>query len=382
MPTSAGFLTSAALRREALVTAPTWPAAAPAAANVRLPLLSADIDERPVWQSHARQTPEGGRQAGSPTGLICSGPMTLYGVYNRLAPIWAMALGRMAKRLGGTDNPETLASGAYRHTMEIDPQLHAHAWELGGGVELGDGILIGQQLARRATLVLDYGVSAWEFLSAMVGSLALQIGPRRATMNLNWLAHSLDQSSATNPNLSSVDQPDWVELCLQDLDVRLAPYSASTALDAGDAIEVSSFGLFVANHLAGRQTESSGLYIAEPKRTAMPSVTGTLTQPFYESDTLTAWASASTELMLSAVFTGPEIASTGVNYSLEIYCPSITLRERRVRIEGQSMPVPGYTFEATSPSAAAAGMPAAQSAETPLMVRVTDEDSNHALYAA
>lgn len=382
MPTAAGFITKAAIRREAIVSVPTWPAVSPAAADVLLLFRTHDVDERPQLTSHARHTPQGGHQAGSQVAKVSSGPMTLDGVYNGMAVVWAMALGRMAKRIGGTTNPETLASGAYRHTIEIDPVLHSHAWELGSGVQLGDGLLIGQQLARRCTLAIDHGVSTWAFKSAMVNQLELRAGVRDVSIGLSWLAHSLDRSSVTNPDLDSITQPNWLDLVFHQLELRIGPYSASTALDANDAAQLSGFRLQLNNNLVARRTEDSGLYMGEPKRQSLPVVSGAFTAPRYESDALTAWVNANTTLMASAVFTGPKIASTGFNYELGIYLPTITLREANLPTEGSGQQQQAYTFEATAPRAAAAGMPSVQSAETPLIVQVTDDNSAHALYTA
>lgn len=380
MPTAAGFLTKAALRREALVATPTWPAASPAAANVLLPLLSCDVDERPAWSSHSRLSPAS-RQAGVQTARRVTGPMSLEGIYNGLAVIWALALGRQAYRIGGTDNPETLASGAYQHTFEIDPKHHSHAWELGSGVELGDGVDIGQQLARRSTLVIDHGVSCWEFLSGMINTFQLSASPADVTLDLTWRGHSLDTASATNEDLDEVTQPAWVPISFHELEFRLGAYSASTALDGDDAIAITEFRLEIDNHLEMRQTEASGLYPGEPKRTEPVTITGGFSVPRYEADTLKDWALANTALMASAVFTGPEIASTGEFYQLAIWLPTITLSLANLDTGGSTMQRQAFSFEATSPSAAAAGMPGVQDDETPLIVQVTDEDSAKALWA-
>lgn len=379
MATSAGFMTKAAIRREALVTTPTWPAASPVAANVLLPMLSHDVDERPAWQAHARLEPAA-YQAGSQRARRASGPMVLEGVYNGLAVVWALALGRMAYRIGGTANPETLTSGAYRHTIEVDPVLHSHAWELGNGAQLGD-LLVGQQLARRATLAIDHQVSTWEFLSGMINTLTFSANPQAITIALTWRAHALDQGSGTNPNLTSVTQPSWVPLTFHELEFRIGAYSASTALDSGDAINISEFQFQLDNQLVTRQTESSGLYIAEPKRSGLPTVTGGFVVPRYEADTLKAWALANTTLMASAVFTGSEIAATGENYTLAIYFPTLTLNRLNMDTGDSGQQRQAFSFTATSPSAAAAGMPSTQSAETPLIVQVTDADSAKPLYA-
>jgi hypothetical protein len=382
MATAAGFLTKAAIRREALVATPTWPGAAPAAADVLLPMLSHDVDERAAWSSHARLSPAVGRQAGTQRARRVTGPMSLEATYNGLAVLWALALGRQAYRIGGTDNPETLAAGAYQHTLEIDPAHHSHAWELGCGVELGDGVDVGQQLARRCTLAIDHQVSCWEFLSGMVNTFALSASPTDCTIEITWRGHSLDQASGTNGDLDAVTQPDWVPIQFHELEFRIGAYSDSAALDGDDAIAITEFRLEIDNHLEMRQTEASGLYPGEPKRTEPVTITGGFVAPRYEADTLKAWARANTALMASAVFTGPQIAATGEFYELAIWLPTITLTISNMDTGSADMQRQAFSFEATSPSAAAAGMPSVQDDESPLIVQVTDEDSTKPLWAA
>lgn len=308
--------------------------------------------------------------------------MTLEGVYDGIARVWAMALGRMAKVLGGVDNPETLAVGAYRHTIEIDPAMHSHAWQLDSGVRLDDAVLLEQQLARRATLVVQHGaVSTWEFKSAMLNGLTLTSTTRRTRIALSWLAHSLDRASVINPNLDAAIEPLWQPLGFDEMEFRIAPFSDSTALDSGDSITVGSMRLTIANRLVSRQTEGSGYFIGEPKRNALPTITGAFVLPRYEADTLLDWARDKAELMLSAVYTGPEIAATGVAYELGLYVPSLTLSEVSMPTTGPRQTRQAFTFEATVPTLPAAGMPTTQDAATPFIVQVVDDESGNALYA-
>lgn len=379
MPTATGFMVQAALAREALVNTPTWPAAAARAVTTALPLLSHDLDERPTWESHARLTPAH-HQRGSQRARVVSGSMELEAVYGGLVPLWALALGRMAYRIGGTANPETLAAGAYRHTIEIDPMHHSHAWEIGSGVRLGD-VKVGQQLARRCTLAIDHQVSTWEFLSCMVHTLSLSADPGGVTLGVEWLGHSLDQASATNPNLNSLTQPAWVPISFDHLDFRLGAYSSSVALGSGESRPISMFHVELANNLTCHQTEATGLYLGECKRSGPARVSGSFEMPRYEADTFKAWARANTALMATAIFTGSQIAATGHNYSLAIYLPTLTLTELSMPTGGPGQLSQAFSFEATSPSSAAAGMPSVQSAETPLILRVTDADSAKALWA-
>lgn len=381
MATATGFLTKAAIRREAIVTTPTWPAAAPAAANVLLPMTSHDVDERPAWTSHARALPLG-RQAGVQTARRCTGPLVMDAMYNGLAVIWALALGRTAYRLSGTANPQQLAVGAYKHTIEIDPMLHSHCWEIGSGVRLGDGVKVGQQLARRCTLAIDHRVSTWEFLSGMINTIGLSSGPGGTELELTWRAHSLDQASATNANLNSVTQPSWEPIDFHHLDFRLGAYSASTALDSGDSISLSEFRLDVDNMLEMRQTESSGLYPGEPRRTQPVQVSGGFVVPRYEADTLRAWELDNTTLMATAVFTGPAIGATGQDYKLALYLPTVHLMRLNLDTGDSGQQRQAFGFECTSPAAAAAGMPTVQDDDTPLIVQVTDADSAKPLFAA
>jgi hypothetical protein len=216
----------------------------------------------------------------------------------------------------------------------------------------------------------------------VVNGISLNAAPGGVTLAVEWLAYGLDRASATNPDLSALTPPLSIPLQFEQLELRLAPYSASTALDSGDAVSVNQFSVALDNALSARQTEASGLYIGEPKRGDFPGITGALRLPRYEADTLAGWAAAKTALMLSAVFTGPEIAATGEYFQVGIYLPTITLLEADLSTSGPEQHEPSFTFEATTPSAAAAGMPVVQDAPAPLIVQVTDSDANHPLYSA
>ena len=86
--------------------------------------------------------------------------------YQGLEQLWACTLGFGARRFGSTNNPETLATGAYKHRYELDSVMGATPWMLGEGWQLGDGLQLGQRRIRRGTVAVDLQSEVWEFLSA------------------------------------------------------------------------------------------------------------------------------------------------------------------------------------------------------------------------
>ena len=333
-----------------------------------LPLLSENVRDVPVTQEIARVQPRSGVSARTLRAVRVDGPMSLLAVYDGLEAVWAWALG-----LQHSGRPTELASGAYQHLYELDPLAHSHAWPF-GAFNAGD-VDFNQQLVRRATLAVERTVSVWEHLSTMVRSLTVYASPNRVSLALNLVGHSTDRASATNTTagLAALSEPDWQVIEFHQLEARLAPVSAETALDGDDAISLTSLRLDVSHHLKTRQRRDTGLYIGEPRRDQLPAVFGSLTAPYYDSDTLVGWARAQTVLMAELRFTGPEIAATGYNYQLCFWLPALQLEAAEAGTQGAADREQNLNFRASVSETAPAGFPSV-GVPGPLYVELVSAD--------
>ena len=331
-----GFRTKAALTREAIMTTPTWPAASAAAATALLPLLSEDVRERPDRRSV--QTALGDTPPDTLARPV-AGSVPLQATYNGLETVWALALGYQAKRYAGIVFPQELATGVYKHRFEVDSDLRSLAWDATADGFSGGELAAGQQRIRRATFVADKQVECWESLSAMVGSLELEASPARVALSLGLVAHSITRDSAVNPNLNALSDPGFRPLAFHELVLRIGEYSASSALDSGDVLQVAGLRLSLDNRLAAPVTEATWPAIDEPARIAPAAVAGALFVPRYTSasETLLTWADAGTELMADLVWTGPLIPGTAHAFSLAVYLPCLMLLEADAPTTGPQM---------------------------------------------
>lgn len=368
-----GFLTRAALDLEPFGTSPIWPAAAPEAVTVLLPVRSENLRDHPVAQAIARTHPRSGPASRTRTAVRVEGPMTLVCTYDGLSAVWAWCLG-----LQHSSRPTELVSGAYQHLYEIDPVFHSHPWPF-GAFDTGD-IQFNQQLVRRATLAIERTTSVWEHLSVMVRSLTVHASPGGVSLALNLVGHSTDRASATNTTavIAALSEPDWQRVAFTGLEARLAPFSASTALDSDDAFSLSAFRLDVSHHLKTRQRRDTGLYIGEPRRDQLPEVRGALTLPYYESDTFIDWALSQEVLMAELRFTGAAIGATGYNFQLAFWLPALQLEAPEAGTQGPVDREPSFNFRAVVTETDPAGFPTF-ALSGPLYVELVNADSVNVL---
>src|ERR1043166_488640 len=111
MAETTGATIRAGWQREAVGTTPVWPAGTAAALTALWPVL--DLRPNPGVQQRSVSTMASGL---GPThfDLLAQQPtvdVELKAVYQGLESLWACALGYMAKRIGSTVLPETLATG-------------------------------------------------------------------------------------------------------------------------------------------------------------------------------------------------------------------------------------------------------------------------------
>ena len=356
----------------------TWP---PTVATVTklLPMLSESVAEQPISTGQPRRLPAQGVEPGALLSLVSAGLISLQATYNDLEHVWAVALGRMPYSVSTVRRPEEIVPGAYRHTYEIDPTYHSHAWRLNDGVLLDDGIDINQQQITHGVFAVDRGDVVHETNGVSIDTLQFISTNRAVLLNLGVIGHQLNLASITNPDLSGVTKPAWEPVQHVDADIRLGTQSTITPLGTGDRIDVATMRISLANRVVARQTLDSGLYISAPRRGRMQTLTGGINLPRYANDTLYNRARTGEQLMMQAVYTGPEIDATGIDYELGIYLPSVKLVSPVLPTRGARINTQDYTLQISTAPEAQAGMPATIE-QSPIIVQLVTDSSVHPLY--
>lgn len=371
----------AGFQREAVVTTSTWPVVAPAALTALLPLLDVQPDE-------------GVQKRGSIGPVSGLGP-TAFDVLNvtpRVTVPWklryegfeqlvACALGHGAKRLNTVVMPESLGMGAYRHLYELDARLStAEAWQAApDGFQDGE-LLAGQRKVRRGTLAVNFGISVWEWLSAMVQTLTMTVVPAGVTLAVDFVSHSLGRTSVVNTvatlaHLAPITAP---PVNSAEMVCRVAPYSASVPLGSGDSVQVSSWSLKLENHLKATYGPRTGLAPEEYERDQPPTVTVTLTPPRHRTDAWqTRWRTVA-PLMMDMKLTGPLMQPAGFPYACNVYLPTCQVMQAAPQMRGAGLPSDTVQLQGQVPTAPAAGFPTMQRS-TPLAIELQNGVNQHAL---
>ena len=380
MPATVGYALRAGLAREATITSVVWPAASAALVTRLLPLLTWDVND-------------GGNKAGARSLASGIGPLAfdllslaptltlpLQALYEGLEPLWALACGFGPRRYGSTFNPETLATGAYRHRYELEAESGSTPWMLGEGWQLGDGLLLGQRKVKRATVAADLQAEVWELLSSMVNGWSLTMDQGRVTWTLDLLSHSKSAASAVNTATTLANAlPSVAPRLLPSQAVfRIAPYSASTALNSGNAVQITSWSLRVEHNLAASFGPRTGTAPEEFLRQDVSSVTLTFVLPRHSAETWqTRWRDNS-RVMADIRWTGGAIAATGFNYQLAVYLPSMQVTNAQLSLGGAALGNDTVQCVGVIPAAAAAGFPTMHTLG-PLMVELVSATATHGL---
>jgi len=381
MAETTGIGIRAGWQREALVSTQTWPAAAAAALTALLPVLDVQPNDGET-KSSVRTVQSGlGPTSWDVLSLLPTAGVPIQARYQGLEALWACALGHMAKRIGATVLPETLAAGVYRHLYELDARLStAESWASGDGFLCGTEVQCGQRKVRRGTLAVDFQVSVWEWLSSMIQAMTFQAEPGGVTLTVELVAHSLSRSSSMNTAATMLKLlPETAPRVLfTDLDFRVAPYSAGTPLGSGDTVTCTTWVLRLENNLVGTPGPATGTAPVEYERERPPQVTITFVSPRHVSDTWQTRWGANTILMADAKFTSEKEVAAGQPYKLNFYLPSCVVTNANLGVQGARLPADTVQLMGVVPSAAAAGMPT-MSHNTPCAVEVVSGVSPHPL---
>lgn len=381
MAETIGIGIRAGFEREAIVTTSTWPAAAAAALTALLPLL--DIAANDGVEKAGTGSVETGL---GPTGfdvlsVMPTATVSMKARYQGLEPLWACALGYMAKRIGATVMPETLAAGVFRHLLELDASLSTAAgWTLADGFQVGTELLVGQRRVRRGTFAVDFQVSGWEWLSSMIQAVTLQSEPGGTTLTVELVAYSLSRSSAVNTSATMLKLlPSTLPTVLfTDLAVRVGAYSAVTPLGSGDAVLCTTWTLRLENNLVAAPGPRTGTAPEEYEREGAPRATVTFVVSRHTADLWQTRWSSNTLLMADAKFTSPSEVAAGQPYKLNVYLPSCRVTNGQLNTSGPRLPSDTVQLVGVVPTAAAAGFPT-MIGLSPLAIEVVSGTSTHPL---
>ena len=373
MAIGAGFSSKTAWKKEDKQSA--YGGVIEVGANDQMPLISESLDRAIEKEPDNTIRNKAGAGAADVTGKAVSGQVVFEAAYRGLESLLHCALGHADY----TASPAAVAAGVYKHTIELAENLHAEGWLAGDGVLTGSGLLAGDQKVRRGTLVIDKGVSLWEYASCMFQAITITGSAKGLRLEADLVPYNLDHASVVNTTSAawSIPDADWLSVLFQDLTLWIGDYSAGVALSSADAIGITEFSLKLENVLKVEKDSLSGFYIAEPKRDGKRRVTGSFTMPRYESDTFLADMDAQTAKMAMLKFTGSQIGATGYYRTLWLWLPTLRFDKIDAQIGGPKLIPVKHTFTAELPAAAPAGFPTQATKE--LLVQIQNDYATNPL---
>jgi hypothetical protein len=374
MPTGAGFSSKAAWKKEGSQSAYASPITC--GANDQIPFLTEGIEEDIAKEPDNTIRNKAGAGESIITEINNAGPIIIEAVYRGIESLFVSGLGFCHY----TNSPALIATGVYKHAIELAELLHTEGWYAGDGILAGSGYLAGDQKVRRATLCFDKKVSIWEFASAMIQAFTLRGESKGVYLDLDLLPYGCDRASIVNPNSNawSIPNDDWRSILFGDLDCWIGDYSESTPLTSDNAIGISKFEIKLENNLSNDRDSISGLYIAEPKRNAKRRITGSLTIPRYENEAFLDDLDSQAKLMAMFRFTGPQIGSTGYYNTLWVWLPTIKIDKGSVPIGGPALLTKQITFSAELPTGLAAGFPSQATKE--MLIQIQNDLNTNPLH--
>jgi len=359
-----GFAAKAAFRREGRQSAYGTPVLC--SINHLMPMLPDEDLQREIAKDMDNQAQYGGGHGASEMiSRLVSGPVTFR------MPYWGLEQFILCG-LGWANPPETVDSGVYKHLIEPADNLHTEKITAGDAILAGDGWLAGDYKVRRGTLCIEKTVSIWEFISVMVQSLTFRGNAQGVWVDADLVPYDLDRASAVNTSSAgwTAPFPDWHQVFFQDMIFRIGDYSVSTPLSSGDELGIRDFEIKIENHLEIKQDSRSGLYIAEPRRDKKRLVTGSFTFSRYENDTFLDDLDAQNPMMAMLQFTGPEIFSSGYDYTLWIWLPTLRFDMVGAPIDSPGLIAVTHTFTAEIPEEVPAGFPSGADKEIAVQFQI------------
>lgn len=365
MPVGAGHKSKTVFRKEGNDVAYGTPVACGAGHQIPIipPIgLSRDIVKEP---DNAIRS-QAGVGSSSVLSKFARGPIETQMVYRGLEHLLICAT-------GFSHTPETVATGVYKHALELAEILESRTLTVGDGVLFGEGFCVGDLLTRRGTICIDKTVSLWEYMSCMVQNITFRFSAKKTSVEFDLVPYNLDRSSSVNTSSStwSIPNDDWDPVLFQDMVFWLGDYSTETPLSSSNAIGVSSFELKLQNNLAVKQDSQSGLYIAEPRREKKRVVTGSFNIVRHEDETWFDKLDSQTNLMAMLRFIGPQIGETGHYHYFWLWLPNIKFDSDSAPVEGAGMLKPSHQFSAELPASVPSGFPAA--AQKELLIQMQND---------
>ena len=365
MSQGAGFSSKTVWKKEA--TQSDYGTPIECGADDQIPLVTEDLDRaiEKELDNVVRYKAGYGSSAILTKGV--EGSITLDLVYRGMEAILVAAMGLC----NYSASPETVVAGVYKHTIELDENIHSESWLAGDGILAGSGYLAGDNKVRRGTLCIDKTVSIWEIISSMIQEMTIRGDSKAVRAEFNLAPYNMDRASAVNTSAAawSIPDDDFLSVIFQDMVIWIDDYSDSVPLTDADAVGVSAIEVKLENNLAIGRDSVSGLYLAEPKRNGKRLVRGSFTFPRYESDDFLGDLDVQTAKMAMIRFVGSQIGSTGYYRTIWIWLPTIRFDEVSAPVEGPGLLTATHTFTAELPAALPSGFPAAATKEMVIQVQ-------------
>lgn len=253
--------------------------------------------------------------------------------------------GNGAYTSGGTANKYL----AFAHLLENDYDPQDQAWSA-TEERAANGWSANDRKVRRGQIGFCKQIADWVFNSIMVNKVTLSGNPSEVKIAFELVGYDLYLGDYNSANWTLPAGSAALSLFSQ-----LVAKVGERAGGVGTIITFapSSFELAINNNLkADDQTTGSGVHIVQPVRAGMQEVTFKLEFPRYNSDhtSFMTWAGLNTELAASLVLTGPQIGTTGIYHTWELYMSSIRAKSPAAPIGGPAPLTQSVDFEVHRPS--------------------------------
>ena len=251
-------------------------------------------------------------------------------------------------------------SNEFKHVFELAKDMHDQKWtELYASYPTGGVGTANDKILRRGTFSVLKSSTAkpWVWRSAMVNSMSITASAGSGVaIDFDMMPFDLDRASGTNSYANtanydfSASATDCQEkIMFSDIDhFRVGAYSSSE-LTSSNNIGISEFSINVNNNLQNdSQDATSGLYAVQPTRNGTREVSGSITLPRYEADTLVDFLANNTELMADLKFSGSTMSNSA--RSFRIYINSMRLVSKAVPVSGSGVLTQSFDFQAYVPT--------------------------------
>jgi len=251
----------------------------------------------------------------------------------------------------------------FRHKFEFSKQLSVENWaDVYSSYDTTGVLTSTDKIVRFGTLGIQKQVSDWMFRGCMVNSMNFDMQANTSgkfsfdlvPYDLNRGSyHARDWGYNNSPNFPQINR----KIVFKQSVLYVKEFSTTVGFTSSDILCANGFTLDVNNNLkADDQDFCSGARRIEPTRAGERTVTGVISVPRYNSNTLLDYRDNQTDLMGKLIMTGDIIDGTE-EFELVFWLPHFRLTNGTPNVADAGKLTQQYDFQCLEPTGAASGFP-------------------------